>query len=317
MLKIHFINVAEGDATLIEYFNLDRIVRILVDTGRSYISEDKDSVHLRAAEYLRKNGVDYLDDVIITHLHVDHSAGLTDVLQTVKVGNLYSSYFPKDITLRVRETPDAGQHVYELQHDLNAFAANLQAMEKNGTEFHYCLNNRTLLDTEDFILKILTADETSVAEQNLIYDEMYEHINLPGELRYWASEVRNPNSMRVDITYAGRRILIEGDYLGTYTEEEKSCPCDILKVTHHGDAKTFANGGMRMQLGSHAVISCQRQYVPKKDRPSKKVADLYRERGSSIYYTDSFAEPGHAAIKREALVFTITDEGEILAPQAN
>lgn len=317
MLKLHCINVAEGDAELIEYFGPDRTVRILVDTGKSVIPEDADSVHLKAAEYLKKNGIDYLDIVIITHLHVDHSAGLTDVIEVAKVGHLYSSYYPKDKTLRVIEHPDAEKHVRSLERDLNTFARNLQTMEREGTVFHHCMSGETVLEADDISVNILTAAESAVQVQNMIFDEMFENAPLSEQLRRWASEARNPNSLRVDILCAGKRILIEGDYLGLYTEKERLRPCDILKIAHHGDAKLAVLEAARMQPGSHAVISCQRGHNTEKDRPSKKVADLYRGKGSSVYYTDSFEEPGRTAIKREALVFTVTDDGKISAPEAN
>lgn len=318
MLKIHFINVAEGDATLLELFDGAGVTRVLIDAGRQNIEEDAASVHLTAAEYLKKNRITYIDLMVMTHLHVDHSAGLTDVLECAKIGKFCCSYFPKDKTLRTVEHPDAQHNVAELEQDLNRYAQNLVTMEsRDGTEFHLCERDETVFDAGGFSVSVVTADATSVAGQNLIYDAMMDNVPLTEDIRYWASEARNPNSLRVDVQYAGRRIRIDGDYLVSGAERESLPKCDILKVSHHGDRKSANANTVRMLAPEHAVISCKREYVPRKDRPSKNVAELFRSVGSRVYYTDSFAEEGHSVILRAAVVFTVKEDGIVLAPEEN
>ena len=317
MLIIHFINVAEGDSALIEYTNGVKIFRILVDTGRYAFTQKEDSSRIYVADYLKKRGIDQLDYLILTHLHGDHAAGLSRFAEDVQIADLYSSYYPKDFSQRIIENPNQDHHVKQLEVDLNMYSRNLQILEKNGTSFHTCLKDETIFDDNKLSVRILTAGLNSVHGQNLIYDHMFLNTPLPEDLRIWAAESRNPNSLRVLISYCGRRIQIDGDYLGMYSEKECLEKCDILKVAHHGDKKSATSKLVQMLQPQYTVFSCSKDYIARKDRPSKTVVDMFRNNGSEIYYTDSFAEEGRPVIKREAVIFQINEQGVINPPFHN
>ncbi len=67
--SIHFINVGQGDATLIQY----RQHNILIDTGGQFFFEISEEVLI---PYFKKIRVRSLDAVIITHNDFDHNGGL-------------------------------------------------------------------------------------------------------------------------------------------------------------------------------------------------------------------------------------------------
>ncbi|MBS4029857.1 MAG: MBL fold metallo-hydrolase [Clostridiales bacterium] len=71
-VKVHFIDVGQGDAILIETPSKN----VLIDGG------DRGSI---VVEYLKEQGVNNLDLVIGTHPHADHIGGLIDVLQSIPV----------------------------------------------------------------------------------------------------------------------------------------------------------------------------------------------------------------------------------------
>jgi len=75
-LQVHFINVGQGDAILIDYGT----VEVLIDGGETSPG---------VVPYLRKYVDGDLEAMVATHPHADHIGGLIDVLQSFQVDNIY------------------------------------------------------------------------------------------------------------------------------------------------------------------------------------------------------------------------------------
>ena len=80
-LRIHFLNVGEGDSILIETPEGENI---LVDTG-NLISGYK------VVKYLKQNKIQVLDYLILTHPDLDHIGGAFFILQMLEVKNIYDN----------------------------------------------------------------------------------------------------------------------------------------------------------------------------------------------------------------------------------
>ncbi|MDR0462968.1 MAG: MBL fold metallo-hydrolase [Pseudomonadales bacterium] len=76
-LVIHFIDVGQGDATLIK----TSAGSVLIDGGDRHMGE-------RMVAYLRDVGVSEITYVIATHPHADHIGGLVDVLNEFSIGQI-------------------------------------------------------------------------------------------------------------------------------------------------------------------------------------------------------------------------------------
>ncbi|HLD82343.1 MAG TPA: ComEC/Rec2 family competence protein [Candidatus Omnitrophota bacterium] len=80
LLKIHFIDIGEGDSILIQH--KDR--NVLIDTGNILSG-------YKLVDYLKNNKVSVIDHLIITHPDLDHLSGVFFVLPKLKVENLYDN----------------------------------------------------------------------------------------------------------------------------------------------------------------------------------------------------------------------------------
>jgi len=82
-LKIHFIDVGQGDSILIEDAGGKNI---LIDGG-----DRADQIAAGIINYLKNQKVEKLDYIISTHPHADHIGGLVDIIDSFEVGTVLDS----------------------------------------------------------------------------------------------------------------------------------------------------------------------------------------------------------------------------------
>lgn len=78
-LKIHYIDVGQGDSILVEAPNKN----LLIDAGPR-VSTPK------LMSYLKKHKIKKLDYVIATHPHEDHIGGMSTVIKNISIGTFYA-----------------------------------------------------------------------------------------------------------------------------------------------------------------------------------------------------------------------------------
>ncbi len=80
VLEVHYIDVGQGDSTLIKYEDY----AILIDAGNNEYGPV-------VVDYLKDQGIDDIDIMVATHNHADHIGGLDDVLKAVDVKTIIKS----------------------------------------------------------------------------------------------------------------------------------------------------------------------------------------------------------------------------------
>jgi len=80
-LTIHFIDLEEGEAILVQTPQQDNI---LIDTGNLLSGPD-------LLNYLREEGVNRLDCLVLTHPHLDHIGGVFLILPTLGADKVYDN----------------------------------------------------------------------------------------------------------------------------------------------------------------------------------------------------------------------------------
>lgn len=84
-MEVHFIDVGQGDATLVKADGH----YMLIDAGEN----DKGT---KVQNYLQKQGVDKLDYLILTHTDADHIGGADVIINKFAIDTLFLSDFKKD-----------------------------------------------------------------------------------------------------------------------------------------------------------------------------------------------------------------------------
>ena len=314
MLKLHFINVADGDSILIEELYGPRTFRILVDTGLPQVEPVPGSLRCTCAAYLRQLGIRHIDVLVITHLHLDHFGGLNALLEQVSVDRVYAGYVPPRPERRIQPSAKAVKTVRGLIQCLNLWCESVQHLERLGCRPDTVRSNLCLSLTDRLTAELIAPDRAIQTLQRQAWDDLLEGKPVPDALLYLASKSRNPGSLRLRLTYAGRRMELAGDCYGIMWDREALKPCDIFKVPHHGDCKAVTETLVQKLRPAHAVISCAAQYIPRKDRPSAHTAELLTAQGTRLWYTDAFSSPSYRPALWPAVVFSIGQDGTILTP---
>ncbi|MCD8010546.1 MAG: MBL fold metallo-hydrolase [Lachnospiraceae bacterium] len=313
MLELHFINVGDGDAILIREESGGRSFDMLVDAGRPEILPEEGSLRRSAAEYLAILGVTHLDLLVGTHLHIDHFGGVARLLSRIHVDQVISGYFPLVKETRICRTSDQ-KSVRGLIDCLNGWAEITEKMRESSFSLVPVSQTVHLEPTPRLMLDILCPDPDEMGRQTERWNALFAGKDLSEEELYRSSKLRNPLSLRVRLHYAGREIELSGDCLGAGWEESGKRPCDLWKVPHHGDIKSVTPELAETLHPRYAVISCEKGYNAKKDRPSAWVIDLLRKNGAEVWFTDTYEAPWYTSGCHRAAVFIVEDDGTILSP---
>lgn len=146
-LKIHFIDVGQGDAILIEAAAGQKI---LVDGG-----DRKNKITKNLIDYLKKQNIKKLDYLVSTHPHADHIGGLAAVIDNFEVktvldsGKVHTSKTYENYLLKI----DQNQIDFQTprQGDLIKLGkTKLRFLHPEAENNNYDLNNSSLVFVLEF-----------------------------------------------------------------------------------------------------------------------------------------------------------------------
>ena len=307
MLRLRFFNVGDGDCILIE----DGEFRMLVDAGRGEVPEPAPAA--TCAAHLSRAGVRSLDRLVITHLHTDHFGGLAALMQQTAIGEVISGYFPLEPG-RAAVDPRMTKTERGLASCLTEWSEDVERLKRTGcriTELFASWHDVRL--TPRLSADLIVPDVRALRLQRNVYNRMLRREPVPSSQAIQAAKLRNPNSLRIRLRYAGRTVELAADCYGALWEDAAE-PCDLLKAPHHGDAKSVTDALVMKLRPAHAVVSCGRDYLPAKDRPSARTIARLRDSGASVWFTDCFADGSAEPHVWPSVDFTILDDGRILPP---
>ena len=134
-LKVHFIDVGQGDCEFIELPNDETM---LIDAGNQGNGNE-------IVSYISALGYDKLDYVIATHPHADHIGGMATVLNAFEIGKMY---MPKK------------------EHTSQTFENMLDTIEEKGIALHTAKSGVNIISTDNLSVDLLAPIGNSYSDLN-------------------------------------------------------------------------------------------------------------------------------------------------------
>lgn len=306
MLTLDFINVGYGDAILIQ--DTAAAFSMLVDCGDITVGDGgPESKRISAAEFLRREGVHALDLLVLTHLHRDHSGGLTELLRSVRVKEFWCNYLPPheywDTQIAVEKTFSAGSRC--LMESLNIYLSALKTMEAQNTAIRLMEDSPMAVDlTMDLHAEIYLEDRELFRRQEAIWRNVLDGTPNDAELNELDHFINN-TSIRMRLNCGETSVELPGDVYAACWEKHDLSPCAIMKLPHHGHKDSITPKLLDMLAPQHAVISVSNTRTD--DCPSTIAVEAIRTRNCALYMTDAVKKDGVCVPNHPSVRFVLKD----------
>ena len=300
MLLVDFINVGYGDAILVR--DTDAAFSMLVDCGDVTVGDiGPGSRRITAADFLRQEGIHTLDLLVLTHLHRDHSGGLTQLLQTVRVKEFWCSYLPGRAywgsQVPVEKQFSAGARC--LLESLNIYLSALKVMEAQDTVFR--LIEHTLAPVEltaSLRAEVYLEDRALFRRQWEIWQNVLDGAAHGTQLDELDGFINN-TSIRMRLVCGSTSVELPGDVYAACWEKHDLSPCTIMKLPHHGHRDSITPKLLEMLSPQHVVISVSNTRTD--DCPSCSALEAVLARGCQLHITDAvkkgtISSPAHTCV---------------------
>lgn len=135
LLKVHYINVGQGDSSFVELPNGETI---LIDAGipsQGYV----------VTNYIKNLGYTEIDYVVATHPHNDHIGGLPTVLESFKVSKFYMP---------------------NKEHTSNIFMTMLTAVQSTGCKAVYAKSGLSVIDEDNLKVNFVAPVSSGYSDLN-------------------------------------------------------------------------------------------------------------------------------------------------------
>ncbi len=274
-IKVHFIDVGQGDSILIE-LGSDTI--ILIDAGHTGVSIDEDGkAHDKPYAYNRvPNAVtgpyfEYLNEIIpnhggdidylvATHRDSDHINMLPKVLDTYQVNNIFYNDCYND-------------SIADASATVKAFETKAET-EPNCTEYQFETEYDTVLPFETNGYKFTVYSSGNDGFRG-------------------ARTKANSMSLICMLEYGGRKVLFTGDaevetekWFIEKTGNDPSFDIDVLKVAHHGSTSSSCVEFLDYVNAEYGVISSGKNNAY--GHPTEVVMNRLNERNIATYNTQDY-----------------------------
>ena len=250
-LRVHFLDVGQGDCTVIEFPSGDVV---LIDAGDGSFFN-----RIHTVRYLKALAPAHLT-MILTHADADHYGGFEALVQAFGADAFY--------------LPAAGE-------DTPEYAALLDAVERSGAETGVMTRYGVIADRSGAYLACISPrslDDEEGNEASSVFYLRYEGVGvmLAGDI-----------SSAVERRLVRENALLEGIFdCGDFRVRPEET--EILKVSHHGSAYSSCTEWLSLLSPEAAVVSCGAGNSF--SHPSPEALGRISAVGAEIYRTDELGD---------------------------
>ena len=246
-LRMHFIDVGQGDCTLIE---LPDGKIMMIDAG-----DDGDTTKKQILRYLNALEIDVIDYLVITHADRDHCGGVEEIVKWKKVLN---AYLPA--TSKTSDTEYAEAYTALADTECTLIEAS-RLVPFGGKEAPYNL------------AFLYPYAESEVEENNDASSVL------------WLEYLGISALFMGDALQEVEALLLRDDKLGFLQKlGVELSSTEILKVAHHGSGYSSSTSFLEYLNVQTAVVSCGKDNAY--GHPSDRVLGDLSAFGASVYRTD-------------------------------
>lgn len=90
-IELRFLDVGQGDSTLVRIPNGESYYTMLIDTGEKKYAQALE-------DYLRELGISRIDMLVNSHPHADHMGGMAYLIRNFEIGEIFMPEIPDELT---------------------------------------------------------------------------------------------------------------------------------------------------------------------------------------------------------------------------
>lgn len=310
MLTLEFINVGYGDAIFIRETRADGAAfTMLVDCGDEDIGSGGQGSHrITAAEFLSQRGVETLDLLVLTHLHLDHCGGLPAVLERVWVKEFWCNHLPQGGGASAQGiVPEGGRNLLRAYDIFTQAVASLQAQGTQIRCFHS--SQPELRPWGGGLCVSLFCEELGLFEEQERIWRRAEMGTATGQELDRLDRFINNTSLRLRLRYGTRSVELPGDVYAACWEKHILAPCDVVKLPHHGHRDAWTPQLAERLRPTYGVVSTSSDR--RDDCPSQGIIAQMQASGTALFFTDAVTRSGISPHYHETVRVEVAEQGDL------
>lgn len=249
--RVHFIDVGEGDASLIEFSDGECV---LVDAGDGSFEHSE-----KLLRYLRGVSIKTLS-IVATHSDGDHCGGIADVIENFEVETLYLPAVPAET---------------------GVYRGMLEAAEERGAETKSLVRYDTIVSETGGYAVCISPYSIGETDENDASSVLY--LDCGGVKFLFGADISSARESRILQEYSIDPTLFNS---GEYTVDLSDI--DVLRVSHHGSSSSSSEAWLELLGAEIAIISCGQGNIYA--HPAEEAMQRLAAHTEQIYRTDELGD---------------------------